>query len=730
MIISHLFFENNQWTIQSNDEHTRGVADLASRFAGEFGMSSFGKVLGELHDKGKESNAFQQHIKKESGYGPDIEVVGNFHHAYVGAEIARRLYGKSFDNFFVNQILSHHSGLHDSDEIDKFLDEELKCAPNGELPPEVDVNVEKVKLNKPTFAVRPNDFHHLARMLYSCLVDADYLDTESFMDSESAALRKCKSSLGSLLPLLETRLAELKTNAPSSDVNEIREKVQQQCLLKSEMPIGFYSLTVPTGGGKTLSSLLWAMKHAIHNGQQRVIIAIPYTSIIMQTALVLKGIFGEENVLEHHSNVDPEKIKDETLRERMKLATENWDYPIIVTTDVQLFESMFSNKPSACRKLHNIVDSVVILDEVQTLPMDYLQPIVDSLNTYNRLFKVSVLLTTASQPILSGMIEGCNPSAGFKGIDHITEIIPTDLQLHDKLRRVQLDIDNDGKTYDEIAEMICRYSRVLCIVNTRRDAKELYERLPQEGITLHLSKMMCPAHISETIEKIKTALKDDSNIIIRVVSTQLIEAGVDIDFPVVFRQEAGLDSVLQAAGRCNREGKRELSTTYVFSLAKEHNLPRGDMQAANNARLNLDSSSDWFAPQTMTEYFKQLYCRRDSFDKKSIKQLLYNPKEVYFAIAATEFQLIEDTSFSVVVCWKNSMELVRQLLENGPSYTIMKKLAKYTVNINNTDFEKLLSMGVVTEKKEGLLVVEYQQQYDSNIGLRTDNNWANEVLML
>ena len=438
----------------------------------------------------------------------------------------------------------------------------------------------------------------------------------------------------------------------------------------------------------------------------------------------------EENVLEHHSNVDPEQIKDEKLREQMKLATENWDYPIVVTTNVQLFESMFSNKPSVCRKLHNIVNSVLILDEVQTLPMGYLQPIVDSLKTYNSLFKVSVLFTTASQPVLSGLIEGCNPMASFQGIKAINEIIPKDFGLHERLRRVKLDIDNSGKSYDEVAEMLKAHKRVLCIVNTRKDAKELYERLPQEGITLHLSKMMCPAHISETIEQIKTALKDDDNEIIRVVSTQLIEAGVDIDFPIVFRQEAGLDSVLQAAGRCNREGKKKVCTTYVFSLAKEHNLPKGGIQNGNNARLSLDPSSDWFAPETMSSYFRQLYCRNDSFDRKDIKHYLYDVHNMCFASAAEKFRLIEDAGNTVVVCWKNSMELVQELLQNGPSYLLMKKISKYCVNIYQRDFEALCKMGVVTEKREGLFVVDYAQQYDEHIGLRIDNNWANESLII
>lgn len=348
MIISHLYQDRNDghWEIQSNEDHSNGVAELASRFAGEFGMAPWGKLLGLLHDKGKESNAFQRHIMKESGYEPEAKVVGDYHHAYVGGIIARKLYGKAFDNFFVNQIVSHHSGLHDTDELNSILDKEV--------PEEINMAVSRTELNKPPKCENVKaDFHHLARMLYSCLVDADYLDTEAFMDKSSSDLRNVKSELKELMPILDKYLQDLKRGALDSDVNAVRNQVQAQCLKMSNSPSGFYSLTVPTGGGKTLSSLLWAMHHALRNGQKRIIIAIPYTSIIVQTASILRKIFGEENVLEHHSNVEPELIRNEECRERMKLATENWDYPIIVTTNVQLFESMFSNKPSKCRKLHN-----------------------------------------------------------------------------------------------------------------------------------------------------------------------------------------------------------------------------------------------------------------------------------------------------------------------------------------------------------------------------------------
>lgn len=261
---------------QSNEDHSLGVAKLSKQFASKFGMGAWGYLVGILHDKGKESDAFQQHIKKESGYDPNARVIGNSHHAYVGGVIARRLYGMSFDNFITNPIISHHSGLHDSDEIESTLMNEITRCPNKKLPAEINSHIEKVNLNQPAFSIKANDFHHLARMLYSCLVDADYLDTESFMDQASSSLRYNKSNLQKLLPILEEKLKSFKATNDHSTINKTRNMVKEQCYKKADVPVGFYSLTVPTGGGKTLSSLLWAMKHAIRNNLEKIIIAIPY----------------------------------------------------------------------------------------------------------------------------------------------------------------------------------------------------------------------------------------------------------------------------------------------------------------------------------------------------------------------------------------------------------------------------------------------------------------------
>ena len=413
----------------------------------------------------------------------------------------------------------------------------------------------------------------------------------------------------------------------------------------------------------------------------------------------------------------------------MQLATENWDYPIIVTTNVQLFESLFSNKRSDCRKLHNIVNSVLILDEVQTLPLGFYKPIVHTLDSLNRIFGVSVLFTTASQPILTGRIGGANPFAGFDALTSVHEIIPIEAQLYDRLRRVELQFMKGHQTYDDIAKELAKHQKVLCIVNTRKDAKELFDRLPKDGICLHLSRMMCPAHVSATIKQVKDALKNGGESPIRVIATQLIEAGVDIDFPVVYRQEAGLDSILQAAGRCNREGKLGLCTTYVFSLGKEHPLPPGFISQTNNARLNMGQNHDWFAPEAMTSYFHQLHSRIDNFDEKQIEELLYKP-ECEFEEAARKFQLIDDKTISVIINWNGSIDLYQQLISQGPSYSLMKKLSQYSVNVRERDFNKLQGMGVIEEPFENIYAITNPSFYQADTGLTFDKQWLEETYII
>lgn len=728
LIISHVRESDKE--IQTNDEHQQGVAKMTESFAAEFGMGDFGKVMGLLHDKGKEQTEWQKYIQGVTGYKTEYAYVKKSpHHAYVGAVIAKKLYPSIYP-LIAQPIAGHHRGLYDYSDYE----EEIKRLIPNDIIIGDKIQCASMKLPKTEFG--EEDLHHLIRMLFSCLVDADSLDTEQFLNPEQSKLRGCCTSMQELLKMMESHLQTLRMTALDTEVNQIRNYVQNQCVKESQGERGFYSLTVPTGGGKTLASVLWALQHAVKNNLQRIIIAIPYTSIIVQTAATLKNIFGEDNVLEHHSNVNPEDTKDIVLRERLQLSTENWDYPIIVTTNVQLFESLFSNKRSACRKLHNIVNSVIILDEVQTLPLCFYKPIVHTLNTLQRVFGSSILFTTASQPILSGRIVGANPNASFDALQSVHEIIPQEVQLHDKLRRVELQFLEGARTYDNMAEELSKHQRVLCIVNTRRDAKELYDRLPKEGICLHLSRMMCPAHVSSTIQRIKEALRSHSSQPIRVIATQLIEAGVDIDFPVVFRQEAGLDSILQAAGRCNREGKHKICTTYVYSLGKEHPLPIGYITQTNNARLNMGRNHDWFAPETMKSYFEQLYCRVPSFDETiikgvrySMKDLLYK-KEIEFEKAADVFRLIDDQTISVIINWGDSLIYYQQLISQGPSYLLMKKLAQYSVNIRKRDFDKFQSIGAISEPFEHIFAITNFDFYKTDTGLLLNNQWLEETYII
>ena len=364
-------------------------------------------------------------------------------------------------------------------------------------------------------------------------------------------------------------------------------------------------------------------------------------------------------------------------------------------------------------KLHLLVDSLIV----------------HTLDTLCRIFGVSVLFTTASLPVLTGRIEGSNPNVGFEALASVHEIIPAEAKLHDKLRRVELKIDETPKSYDEIATELAKHQRVLCIVNTRRDAKELYERLPKEGICLHLSRMMCPTHVTTIIQQIKRVLREKNDCPIRVISTQLVEAGVDIDFPVVYRQQAGLDSILQAAGRCNREGIQTISTTYVFSLGKEHPLPTGFISQTNNARLNMVGQYDWFAPETMVVYFKQLHCRINNFDKRQMQELLYKPA-CEFEKAANLFHLIDDQTKPVLVNWHDSMNLYQRLLSEGPSYQLMKQMAQYSVNIRKHDFDMLQSIGAIEEPFENIYVITNPAFYHDDTGLSVENHWIEETYIV
>lgn len=450
--ISHLYKnECGEWIIQSNDSHCYGVADLAAGFASGFGMSGWGQLIGMMHDRGKEKEDFQKHIKRNSGFDPGKGTIKDPHHSLAGALL---LNCKFPDNMCLmsNPVAGHHRGLYDLDELEMLL--------RKNIPEEISHEVPDVVPDRPPFKLIPGNVHHLTRMLFSCLVDADYLDTERFMDSSRTRQRSADSkSMTELRGMLDNYLEGFRT-ADDSSVNRIRNEVQAKCREKADSPSGLFELTVPTGGGKTLASVLWAIKHAIANNKKRIVIAIPFTSIIVQTAQTLRGIFGDENVLEHHSVINEEEVSD-----RNRLASENWDAPIVVTTNVQLFESMFASRPGRCRKLHSLVNSVIILDEIQSLPMSLLQPIVDAIKAYSEMFGTSFLFCTASQPVLDGTRKGCGNSI-FTGFEEssVTKIIDRSHNLYDRMRRVTIDFDLEPRKIPEIAGIISK--QIACYVSS------------------------------------------------------------------------------------------------------------------------------------------------------------------------------------------------------------------------------------------------------------------------
>lgn len=717
-IISHIYSDNDgRWHIQDNDAHCTGTADIAAGFAAEFGMDSWGRMLGRLHDRGKERHGFQSHIRRESGYCTQAYSNDASAHSMAGAILAHRLKADCL-YWLSNCIAGHHRGLYDTDELEAML-----C----DTPPaDVDTDIPAIALSQPPRRPAPHEAHHIARMLFSCLVDADRLDTERFMDPARFSLRGAYDDMPELNRRLDTFRRSLASHCPSP-LNELRSEIQAICQDKGLLVPGFFSLTVPTGGGKTIASVIWALSHALRHGKKRIIMAIPFTSIIVQTAQTLRGIFGANNVLEHHS-----AVADDSADDKARAACENWDAPIVVTTNVQLFESMFSNKPSRCRRLHAICNSVVILDEVQSLSLSFMQPIIDAMRSYVRLFGTSFLLCTASQPVLDGERKGCG-TAVLRGLgkDEITPIISPGMKLHHRLRRVSVDIDSTPVDYDSLCTRIATHRRALCIVNTRRHAFEIYTRLRADGIeAFHLSRMMCPAHILDTIGLIKEALADaDSDI--RVVSTQLIEAGVDIDFPVVFRQMAGLDSILQAAGRCNREGRLPSGDTHVFTLIGDK--PFGTTGFAADAMkrmLSLNHDRDWFDPDTMREYYRMLYANTPSFDKESICDMLKTPEACRYEEASCKFRLIDDEGVQLIVNYGNASGLVDTLRRQGPSRQLSRQLGRYCVTVRRHIFNQMLRDGIVEQPAPGFYFVPSTMQYDPATGLKTDSECLEQTLII
>ncbi len=719
-----------KWIKHALNEHLLEVAQRAGKAAKSFDNEDWAQLAGLWHDLGKYREKFQRYIKSVSGYDAEAHIEGapgRVDHSTAGAIHATEKMGLQ-GRILAYLIAGHHAGLPDWNNAEggqSTLFQRIETGKqNGYLQEVLNAAPPTGILNQPCPVSLPpkGSLALWLRMLFSCLVDADFLDTEAFMDDKKSGLRSGYLSIEVLKKAFDQHMIDKAANAKDSAVNRIRAEVLRQCRERAELPSGLFSLTVPTGGGKTLSSMAFALNHAMYHDKNRVIYVIPYTSILEQTAEIFRGVFGAENVIEHHSNLDPEREDS-----RSRLATENWDAPIIVTTNVQFFESLFAAKTSRCRKLHNIVNSVVVLDEAQLLPPEFLAPILHVMQDLVNGYKVSFVLSTATQPAFS-------PRAKFLGLKDVRELMDDPERLYTDLKRVEVELPVDfasPRAWESIAAELQQYESVLCIVNSRKDCRELHGLMQKD--TIHLSALMCGQHRSQVIIEIKQRLKDGTPT--RVISTQLVEAGVDMDFPVVYRALAGLDAVAQAAGRCNREGALPgLGKVVVFVPPKPAApglLRKAQQSGQEIMRL---TTGDPLTRERFEAYFRHYYEKLNSLDKANILDLLdlhnmgtscaeAGKYKFNFRTAAELFRLIdEEGQTAVIVRYGESLKLIDALeksknMEPHERRGILRKLQRYTVNIREHECRNLLESREIREIFPGVYMQVSDLLYHSQLGL-------------
>lgn len=685
--------------VQPLFEHIKNVADLSERFAECLYLSHYASVIGMLHDIGKYSSRFQERINGDDRIRVD--------HSTCGAQeaVKRKLTMASFC------IAGHHGGIpdigHKSDiYTDPTLAGRLKRNTENYSAWVNEIDSSKFKPISEPFTNDRIPYNFILRFLFSCLVDADYLDTENFM-SNGAVSRDSGDELQFLLSFLNNHIE--KWQNPSGKLNILRTQMLNECIKVGQNNSNkLFTLTVPTGGGKTISSMAFALNYAVKRRKKRIIYVIPYTSIIEQNAEVFRKIFGMKNILENHSNVDLNNLDDET-KIQMMLAAENWDSPIVVTTAVQFFESLFSNKPSKCRKIHNIADSVVIFDEAQMLPLDYLLPCATAIRQLVENYNSAVVLCTATQPNFQSILNLTDKSKKLQ----LTEICKSAENLTDDFRRVNFKYE--GKLEDdEIALELKQCKQVLCIVNKKAHAQKIYSMLGESDENFHLSTYMYPAHRQKVLKKIKQRL--DENKPCRVISTSLIEAGVDIDFPTVYRAISGIDSILQAGGRCNRENKRNSSECIVHIFNTDEVLSYQQTNTDAAMEVIKKYGDKIYLPDAIKMYFDNLYYYRDIdkthkvFDKKGIINGLTN---LEFESVAKNFKMIENDTKALYISTEENKKLIDDLRRGNYSKELFRNLQQYVVNLYERDFKKL----------DEACCIEY---IDSNFYILSDSNYYSD----
>ena len=710
--IAHRREENGKFIDQSVMEHLVGTAELSREFAKGLQLEEIAYRTALLHDIGKYSEAFQKRIREGK-----IKV----DHSTAGTREAFN--SRAFSAAF--SIAGHHGGMpdfgtksdgaHDGTLFSRLDSERFvadysawrKDQPDFKLKPSADPSSNR--------ALPAADRAFLTRMLFSCLVDADFLDTEKFMSGG-----KEREKRGEDLQVILDRLNE-KIKAwqnPSGELNILRTQMLNECIQMGKTSRNtLFTLTVPTGGGKTISSFEFALNYALQNGMKRIIYVIPYTSIIEQNAEVFAKYVGCRNVLEHHSNVDYGKMKDNTDDDeeisKAMLACENWDSPIVVTTAVQFFESLFSNRPGACRKLHNISESVIIFDEAQMLPTEYLTPCIHAIYNLTKYCSAAAVLCTATQPGLEKFFIKYSGDSTLK----IEEICKGALSLTEKFRRVKFSYDGKLESY-ELAEKLVQCNQVLCIVNTKKHAKELYELIGDESGNFHLSTNMYPEHRKRVLSEIRRRLCENKTC--RVISTSLIEAGVDVDFPEVYRAVSGIDSIMQAGGRCNREGRRdcEKSIVHVFDTDEVGKYQELNISVARDILKKY--GSEIYRPEVIEEYFDRLHGYQNldesgkSFDSKNIMELT---SRFFFSTVADKFRIIADNTTAVYIPTADNEKYIEQLRSGYYSAEMFRELQKYAVNVYSDNLKALYESSELEIIDKKFCVLADPNNYNPQTGL-------------
>lgn len=672
-------------------EHLSETAKTASIFGKSFGYKHAGFILGLFHDLGKVNPKFQEYL---IACNKGKKAAKTTHSIQGSSFLWWLLLNQNKTNLPLAMCtLGHHGGLDSQHKVitqDRKLHKWWKEKENDSIKKLMKDFLGNFSLVTPE-KFPDNEFKQelLLRMLFSSLVDADFLDTEKHFDVMKSVIRTNSVRPSDLWPIFRAKQLKMMWQNREDKLNKIRNRIYFSCVKAAENPPSVFRLTVPTGGGKTLSGMAFALKHAVVNkthGFQRIIIALPYTSIIDQNAKVYREIFGDNFVLEHQSQVE---VKEENNQDenylRQRLASENWDYPIIITTTVQLFESLFNNKPSRCRKLHNIAKSILILDEIQTLPPELVEPTIDVLRTLVDDYGVTLVLSTATQPAFDS-------TPYLKAFEGITEILPDYKTYFDILKRVEYSPLKEFNSLEKLADDIAQQanSQSLTILNTRKHALKILEALRERKVDglYHLSTLLCGAHRKKILKEVTGKLNSSDTAPVRLISTQVVEAGVDLDFPVVFRAIAPLDRIVQAAGRCNRNDKRNTKgKVIIFDFPEQRSPSQTYKLGIENAGILLkrNKPEKLHDPDLYTEFFQMMF-RDVNLDKYNIQS---DRKELDFPVVAEKYKLIEDTVPVVILTYDNNEgeKRLQKYLEK-PSRETWRALMPYIVNLHYYDTQK------------------------------------------